>query len=398
MNQLNYNHVLIRYGELYTKGKNRKEFMNRLYGNIKKALLDVEELSFLKTHDRIYVTLNGANPELVKERLKNVFGLSSFSFALKCKSDLEEIKNIALQLAQSSDAQTFKIITKRKDKSFPINSDGINREVATVILKNTEKKVNVRDPQLSIHIELQNEFTYITSENITGLSGYPVGSGGKALVMMSGGIDSPVASYLTMKRGISLDCVHFASPPYTSEQSKQKVVDLVKKLTKYQPTIRLHVVDFTKLQLKIYEHTPESYAITIMRRMMYRIMDRLCEMQNLNAFVNGENVGQVASQTLTSMQVIGSVTNKVVLKPLLTYDKLEIIDIAEKIDTYKISIIPFEDCCTIFSPKQPTTKPKEEQCIRYEERFDYESLIEECINTIETMHITQMDQENEDLF
>lgn len=398
MNQLNYNHVLIRYGELYTKGKNRKEFVNRLYGNIKKALLGIDELAFLKTHDRIYVTLNGANPELVKERLKNVFGLSSFSFALKCKSDLEEIKNIALQLAQSSNAQTFKIITKRKDKSFPINSDGINREVATVILKNTEKKVNVREPQLSIHIELQNEFTYITSENITGLSGYPVGSGGKALVMMSGGIDSPVASYLTMKRGISLDCVHFASPPYTSEQSKQKVVDLVKKLTKYQPTIRLHVVDFTKLQLKIYEHTPESYAITIMRRMMYRIMDRLCEMQNLNAFVNGENVGQVASQTLTSMQVIGSVTNKVVLKPLLTYDKLEIIDIAEKIDTYKISIIPFEDCCTIFSPKQPTTKPKEEQCIRYEERFDYESLIEECINTIEMMHITQMDQENEDLF
>lgn len=398
MNQLNYNHVLIRYGELYTKGKNRKEFVNRLYGNIKKALLDIEELSFLKTHDRIYVTLNGANPELVKERLKNVFGLSSFSFALKCNSDLEEIKNIALQLAQSSNAQTFKIITKRKDKSFPINSDGMNREVATQILKNTDKKVDVRKPQLSIHIELQSEFTYITSENIAGLSGYPVGSGGKALVMMSGGIDSPVASYLTMKRGISLDCVHFASPPYTSEQSKQKVIDLVKKLTKYQPTIRLHVVDFTKLQLKIYEHTPESYAITIMRRMMYRIMDRLCEMQNLNAFVNGENVGQVASQTLTSMQVIGSVTNKVVLKPLLTYDKLEIIDIAEKIDTYKISIIPFEDCCTIFSPKQPTTKPKEEQCIRYEERFDYESLIEECITTIETMHITQMSQKNEDLF
>lgn len=305
---------------------------------------------------------------------------------------------MALQLAQSSDAQTFKIITKRKDKSFPVNSDGVNREVATVILKNTAKKVNVREPQLSIHIELQSEFTYITSENIAGLSGYPVGSGGKALVMMSGGIDSPVASYLTMKRGISLDCVHFASPPYTSEQSKQKVVDLVKKLTKYQPTIRLHIVDFTKLQLKIYEHTPESYAITIMRRMMYRIMDRLCEMQNLNAFVNGENVGQVASQTLTSMQVIGSVTNKVVLKPLLTYDKLEIIDIAEKIDTYKISIIPFEDCCTIFSPKQPTTKPKEEQCIRYEDRFDYESLIEECITTIETIHITQIEKENEDLF
>lgn len=398
MNQLNYNHVLIRYGELYTKGKNRKEFVNRLYANIKKALMGIDSLTYLKTHDRIYVTLNGADHNLVKNRLKNVFGLSSFSFALKCDSNLDEIKNIALEVAKNSNVDTFKIITKRKDKTFPINSDGINREVATQILKNTDKKVDVKNPQLSIQIELQKEYTYITSENITGLSGYPVGSGGKALVMMSGGIDSPVASYLTMKRGISLDCVHFASPPYTSEQSKQKVIDLVKKLTNYQPTIRLHIVDFTKLQLKIYEHTPESYAITIMRRMMYRIMDRLCEMQNLNAFVNGENVGQVASQTLTSMQVIGSVTNKAVLKPLLTYDKLEIIDIAQKIDTYKTSIIPFEDCCTIFNPKQPTTKPKEEQCIRYEERFDYESLIDECITTIETMYITQLQQDSEELF
>lgn len=392
---MQYNHVLIRFGELYTKGKNRKEFVTRLYHNIKRAMYGLDQLAYIKGHDRIYIQLNGIDDKEVANRLKKVFGLKSFSFALKCESDIESIKQQALALAQSSAYKTFKIITKRKDKSFPLRSDEVNREVATIILKNTELKVDVKKPELPIQIEIQADQTFIMSEVHQGLSGYPVGSSGKALVMMSGGIDSPVAAFLTMKRGIAIDCVHFEAAPYTSPQAKQKVVDLIKKLTPYQANIRLHVVNFTKLQTLIYEHAPESYAITLMRRMMYRVMDHLSTKFNCNAFVNGENIGQVASQTLTSMQVIQSVTDKLVLRPLLTYDKLEIIDIAEKLDTYKTSIIPFEDCCTIFKPKQPTTKPKLELCEKYEQRLDYESEINDILNTIEVIDVKSYEQKDE---
>ncbi len=398
MNKLKYEYIIVRFGELYTKGKNRKEFINRLVGNIKKSLLQFIDLKIQKTHDRIYITLNGEDEKKVCEKLKYIFGISSFSLAVKCPSDLAAIKQIALEIATNDHAKTFKIITKRKDKKFPLNSDSINREIATTILKNTDKKVDVKNPELPIHIELQETFTYITLNQIAGLNGYPVGSNGKTLVMMSGGIDSPIAAYLMMKRGIEIECVHFASPPYTSEQSKQKVVDLVQTLTKYQPNIKLHVIDFTKLQLAIYEKTPESYAITVMRRMMYRLMDKLATQQYLISFVNGENLGQVASQTLHSMQAIQAVTNKVVLKPLLTYDKNEIIKIAKEINTYEISIIPFEDCCTIFAPKQPTTKPKIELCEKYEARIDYDSLITHCLENIETHNISEIKIDNEDFF
>lgn len=392
---MQYNHVLVRFGELYTKGKNRKEFVTRLYHNIKRAMHGLDALTYIKAHDRIYIQLNGTDDKEVATRLQKVFGLKSFSFALKCNSDLEEIKAKVLELAQDSSAQTFKIITKRKDKNFPFSSDSTNREIATVILKNTELKVDVKNPDLPIQVEIQKEETFIMSKTYQGASGYPVGSSGKALVMMSGGIDSPVAAFLTMKRGIAIDCVHFEAAPYTSPQARQKVIDLIKKLTPYQANIRLHIVNFTKLQTMIYEHSAESYAITIMRRMMYRVMDELCEKFNCNAFVNGENVGQVASQTLTSMETIGVVTNKLVLRPLLTYDKLEIIDIAEKLDTYKTSIIPFEDCCTIFKPKQPTTKPKIELCEKYEQRFDFATEIKTILDTIEVIDIKNYEPKDE---
>lgn len=378
-NNIVYNHILVRFGELSTKGKNKKDFIKKLLINVKHALHDYDKLSYERTHDRLYIMLNGEDAHAVSEHLRRVFGISSFSFAIRVDSDIEVMKKTALRIAKESDAQTFKIEARRSDKMFPMISDEINRAVAGEILRNTALKVNVREPQLRIQIEVHREDTYIMTGRIAGSGGYPVGVGGKAMVMLSGGIDSPVASYLTMKRGVAIECVHYASPPYTSQAAQDKVLELAKKIAPYQGHIRVHIVPFTDLQLAIYKYCDESYAITIMRRMMYRIAQRLSEQQQCLAIVNGESIGQVASQTLESMQTINSVISMPVIRPLACMDKLEIIGISKEIDTYDISIQPFEDCCTIFTPKNPVTKPTQHRAQRLESRFDYEQLLDECI-------------------
>lgn len=395
-----YNHILVRYGELSTKGKNKKDFIKKLLHNVKNAMRKYPELSYERTHDRLYILLNGENAHEVAEHLQHVFGISSFSFAIRVDSEIEGIIAMALRVAKASDKATFKIDTRRSDKQFPMISDEINRAVAEPILQETDLKVNVRKPELRIQIEIHQHDTYIMTDRFAGAGGYPVGVGGKALVMLSGGIDSPVASYLTMKRGVAIECIHYASPPYTSARAQEKVLELARLVSRYQGHIRVHIVPFTDLQLAIYQNCDESYAITIMRRMMYRIAERLCEKSKCMAIVNGESLGQVASQTLESMQVINNVTNMPVLRPVVALDKVEIIDIARRIGTYETSILPFEDCCTIFTPKNPVTKPTLHRSLRLEERFDFETLLQECVEKCEHIDVypTKKSTEDEDLF
>lgn len=395
-NKVVYNHILVRYGELSTKGKNKKDFISKLLSNVKSALRMFDKLTYEKTHDRLYILLNGEDYEAVCEKLKMVFGISSFSLAIKIDSDLELMKSTSLQIAKEFKGNTFKMDTRRHHKAFLYSSDEINRSCATEILKNTELKVNVREPELRISIEVREFSTYIMTNKIKGAGGYPVGVNGKALVMLSGGIDSPVACFETMKRGVAIECIHYASPPYTSERALNKVKELASIVSACQGHIRLHIIPFTPIQLEIYKQCDESYAITIMRRMMYRLAQSVCEKQNCLAIVNGESLGQVASQTLESMNVINNVVNIPVLRPVVCMDKLEIIDIAQKIGTYDISIQPFEDCCTIFTPKNPVTKPSLKKCEKMEARMDFEPLLEEAIQNMESMNVYSIIKEETD--
>lgn len=395
---ITYDHILVRYGELSTKGKNKKDFIKRLQHNVRNALKVFDRLEYKATHDRLYILLNGEDAHAIKDVLQHVFGISSFSFAVKIPSEIEEMKKTALHIAEAFQGATFKIEARRSDKQFPMISDEINRAIAVDILKKTSLKVDVKHPDLRIQVEVHTFDTYMMTNKIAGAGGYPVGVGGKALVMLSGGIDSPVASYLTMKRGVAIECIHYASPPYTSNAALEKVLDLARSVSRYQGHIRVHIVPFTDMQLAIYQNCDESYAITIMRRMMYRIAEQICEKQKCLAIVNGESIGQVASQTLESMQVINQVTQMPVIRPVVAMDKLEIIAIANKIHTYDISIQPFEDCCTIFTPKNPVTKPTLRKAEKMEARFDYESLLKEAVEKTEFIDIYPESKKNSDLF
>ena len=396
MAKFEYDYILVRYGELSTKGKNRNEFTRKLLINVKHMLKHFTKLSYEKTYDRLYIRLNDEDAEAVSQILKECFGISSFSLANKVNSDLETITDTCLSLVNEYQG-TFKMETRRHDKLFAKTSDQINRYIAERILNDTALKVDVHHPDHRIIVEVRRDHTYIMAKTIKGAGGYPVGIGGKALLMISGGIDSPVAGYLTMKRGVAIECIHFASMPYTSTSALEKVVRLVEKLSFYQGTIRLHIVPFTKLQLAIYEHCDESYTITVMRRMMYRIAEKLAQKEGCLALVSGESVGQVASQTLESLAVINEVIKTPVLRPVVCFDKLEIIDVARRIDTYQISIEPFEDCCTIFTPVNPVIKPTLIKAEKMETHFDFIPLIDECVENIETRMIV-IKPDEEDIF
>lgn len=376
---VNYDTVLIRYGELSTKGKNRKDFIRRLGKNIQYALNDFPKLEYKNTYDRIYIKLNGENAEQIEENLKHIFGISSFSFTQLVKADLDVIVDEAFKIAQDYPTGTFKVVARRHDKTFPYISDQINRAVASKILQNLDHQVDVHQPDFKIFVEVREKGAYLMSKIIKGAGGYPVGVNGKALLLLSGGIDSPVAAYEIMKRGVKVEAIHYASPPYTSTSAQQKVLDLAALVARYQGSMKVHIVPFTDLQLEIYKNTSESYAITVMRRMMYRIAERVAESAGCLVLATGESIGQVASQTLESMACINEVIKMPVIRPVATFDKLEIIDLARKINTYETSILPFEDCCTIFDPKNPVTRPKIKKAQEFEAKFDYEKLIAECI-------------------
>ena len=392
--EMKYDHIMVRFGELSTKGKNKKDFIFRLGDNIRNALKEYKSLTYQVRMDHIYIKLNDENPETVIERLKDVSGIYSFSLVIKTDTDIENLKNVVLDLLLKENKKTFKMRAKRADKLYPIISDDINRIIAGHVLKNSEYKVDVHNPDVLVSITIRNDAAYIYTSDIVGAGGYPLGVGGKALMMMSGGIDSPVASYLLMKRGVAIECVHFAAPPYTNAAVIDKIKDLCKELNRYQAKIKVHIVPFTKLQEDIYKYSNESYAITIMRRMMYRISERLAKKYKCLALANGESIGQVASQTLVSMDVINAVTNMPVIRPLAIFDKTDIIKISKKINTYAISIRPYEDCCTIFAPKNPKTMPKLEEVEAFEEKWDYESEINDCISNAETIVVTSENEDN----
>ena len=399
MPDIQYDHIIVRYGELSTKGKNRKEFTKQLTSNIKKRLKDHEALTYNMLHDGLFIKLNGEDYEVIKKELKDVFGYSYFAGAIRVSRDIEDVKKVTFELAKKHNAKTFKVATKRHDKNYPLISDEINRAVAGNILHNSDLLVDVHDPDLMLYISVDKDFIYVMDEKVRGGGGYPTGINGMAMVMMSGGIDSPVAAYMTMKRGLRIECIHFASEPYTSKQALQKVLTLAEKLSVCQEDINVHIIPFTDLQLAIYKNVDEPYCITIMRRMMYRIADRLCKQRHIRVITNGESIGQVASQTPESISVIGKVADTLILRPLCMMDKLEIIDIAKRIDTYETSILPYEDCCTIFDPKNPVTKPKEDKCLHYESLFDFEPLIEECINNDRIVKVSyRKKEEDESIF
>ena len=379
--------ILIKYGELTTKKANRNLFIKTLYENILEKLKDYQ-VKITKDRVRMFIETTDNIDEIVNI-LSNIPGIHGIVIAYKVDTNTEEIKAKTLEIVKTINFKTFKVETKRSNKNFPIPSMEFNQIIGGLLLKNIPNiKVDVHNPDYLLKIEIRDKYTYIYSKEINGLWGYPIGVAGKGLLMLSGGIDSPVAGYLAMKRGIKLECIYFESPPHTSIQAKNKVKKLVAKLNNYQSNITLHVINFTKIQEAIYQNINPNYMITIMRRMMYRISTKVAEKNNCLAIINGESVGQVASQTLTSMQVINNVTSYPIIRPLACYDKLDIIDISKKIDTYETSILPYEDCCTIFLPKHPVINPSLDKAIEYEKNIDYEELIEEAINNMENIKIT----------
>lgn len=387
--------ILVRFGELSTKGKNINMFIKRLGQDIKEKLHTFKTLTYDIEHDHIYIHINDESFDQIAKRLKNVPGIGSFSLVKYVAEDLESIKNECLSIAKSSSAKTFKIITKRIDKLFPFHSDEINRSIAGLLLSQTKLKVDVHNPELPIHIMIRPGKAYIYSTSIKGMGGYPCGVGGKSLMLLSGGIDSPVAAFQMIKRGIRLECIHFSAPPYTSENVIIKIRDLLKVLSQYQTSIKLYIVPFTEFQENIYKYAGTSYAITIMRRMMLRISEAIAHHHNCLVLSSGESIGQVASQTLKSMAAIEECLNMPMIRPLATVDKNDIIEQAKSIGTYEISIRPYEDCCTIFDVKDPTTCPHLDKIIEIESKFDYQKYIHDCIENIKYEYITLEDQEEE---
>lgn len=382
--------ILIKYGELSTKKGNRNFFINTLYNNVK-SKLGMYDVSINKDRAKMTIKFRDEDLDDIVKIVGKVFGIHTFNIAYLCDSDEDAIKSTVMEVVSNTNFNTFKVETKRSDKRFPIHSGDLNRILGGMILKNVPNiKVDVHNPDLLLKVEIREDGTYIYYNSFNGSGGYPVGTQPKGMLMLSGGIDSPVAGYLAMKRGIVIDAVYFEAIPHTSLEAREKVITLCRKLSSYTNHINLHIVNFTPIQEEIYKNCREDYCITIMRRMMFRIMEKLATKYNGLAIINGESVGQVASQTLTSMSVINSVTNMPVIRPLACLDKLEIMDIARKIDTYETSILPYEDCCTVFVPKHPAINPKIETAVKEENKFDYGKLIDEAVNSLNTIQVNDV--------
>ncbi len=381
--------ILIKYGELTTKKDNRNLFINMLTNNINNSLLNINH-KIIKNRVRMFIEVDENDLNVVIEKLKKIFGIYSIVICEKVDNNIDDIGAKVVSILKNMQFKTFKVETNRSDKTFPMNSLEISRKIGAYVLKNINCSVDVHNPEVLVSLELREDATYIYLNEIKASGGYPVGVQGKGILMLSGGIDSPVAGYLAMKRGITVNGLYFESPPHTSLQAKEKVIKLSTVLNEYSGNFKLHVVPFTKLQEEIYKNVPDDYVITIMRRMMYRIAEGYAKKKGFKVIVNGESVGQVASQTLSSMMAINSVTNFPVIRPVCCLDKLEIIDIAKKINTYETSILPYEDCCTIFVPKHPVINPVIQKCIDFEQRLDYKELVEECINNIEVINVNTL--------
>ena len=383
--------ILIRYGELSTKGRNKKMFTQKLASNIKKALVDYPQVKVIPDYDFMYLDLHEAPEEAVIEKVKPIFGIQSISPVYIIEKDMEVAKKVVLDLLsqENLEGKTFKIMTKRSDHTFEMDTNQINLFLGDTVLEAFPKiKVQLKQPDITVRIDVRREHLMVSLKTIQGAGGLPVGTSGRVMLMLSGGIDSPVAGYLSMKRGMEIQCVHFASPPYTSPQALEKTKLLAAKIARFGGSIQFLTVPFSRIQEEIKKSVPEAYLMTIMRRFMLRITDELRKNAKALAIANGESVGQVASQTLDSMVAINDVTNTPIIRPVATMDKLDIIKVAEEIDTFELSIQPFEDCCTVFAPPSPKTKPKLEKARQYEARLDVEGLIKEAVEQTVIEEIT----------
>jgi len=378
--------IMIHFGELSTKGKNRRIFIDTLAGNIRHRVSKLL-VKMRVTHDHIFLYGDDFPHEDIIAILQDISGIHAISLVEKVSTDTETLIATANAIINQQKGQTFKIICHRKDKAYPLNSDQLNRLLADKILKSTSWKVDIHHPDFALKVTIDRDAAYFIRQTYPGLGGYPLGTMGRTLHMMSGGIDSPVAAYLLIRRGLTVEMLHFAAPPYTQAAVIDKLKDLLKTLTRYQKSIKLHIVPFTELQLAIYQHAPEGYPITIMRRMMYRIASSYASRHKIKVLSTGESLGQVASQTIESLNVINAVTEIPLIRPLATFDKLNIIEIARRIGTYTTSIAPYDDCCTIFTPKNPKTKPRLREVEAIERLWDYQTQIEECLANIETITI-----------
>lgn len=392
---MKYTEIMVRYGELSTKGKNRKDFIGRLSGNVTKVLRDFPQVEIHPRHDRMHIVLNDAPFEEVDKRLKRVFGIQTYSPTIKVEKTLAKIEETALALMKETfeKGMTFKVNTKRSDHQFLYDTNELNKMVGDYLFANMENlKVEMKHPDIVLRIEVRKDAVYISNQLLHGAGGMPVGTGGRAVMMLSGGIDSPVASYLALKRGVDIEMVHFYSPPYTTEKALNKAKELTGILANYAGKINFIAVPFAEIQETIKEKIPEGYLMTVQRRFMLQLADKIRAKRRGLAIFNGESVGQVASQTLESMAAINDVTNTPVVRPVATMDKTEIINLAEKIGTFDLSIQPFEDCCTIFAPPRPKTKPKIDKAREFENRLDVEGLIERALAGIQVTSIYPNDK------
>ena len=392
---MKYTEIMVRYGELSTKGKNRKDFIGRLAGNVTKVLREFPQVEIHPRHDRMHIVLNDAPFEEVDQRLKKVFGIQTYSPTIKVEKTLAEIEKTALALMKETfkKGMTFKVNTKRSDHQFLYDTNELNKMVGDYLFSHMDDlKVEMKHPDIVLRIEVRKDAVYISNQLLHGAGGMPVGTGGRAVMMLSGGIDSPVASYLALKRGVDIDMVHFYSPPYTTEKALNKAKELTGILANYAGKINFIAVPFAEIQETIKEKIPEGYLMTVQRRFMLELADKIRAKRRGLAIFNGESVGQVASQTLESMAAINDVTTTPVIRPVATMDKTEIINLAEKIGTFDLSIQPFEDCCTIFAPPRPKTKPKIEKAREFENRLDVDDLIERALASIQVTSIYPNDK------
>lgn len=386
-----YDALLVKYGELALKKRNRKDFEDKLVQNINQHLRPFPDVKLEKTTGRIFVWLNGTQAVPVIETLQQVFGIVGISPVVRAPLEMEAMKRAAMTLMEPHDLEghTFKVETRRANKHFPYASLEVSRQIGAHVLRRTDKlTVDVHEPDVTLFVEIRSREAYLYCEQFTGLGGLPVGVSGKVMVLLSGGIDSPVATFLTMKRGVEVEAVHFHSYPYTSERSLKKVEDLTKILSRYAGRITLNIVPFTDIQTQIREKCQESYNITVMRRFMFRISEWLARERGALALATGESLGQVASQTLESLHAINDAVQLPVLRPLISMDKQQIVTIAKTIGTYETSILPYEDCCTVFVPKSPVTRPSTARAREMEQRLDVDTLVKEAVNNTERKTIT----------
>lgn len=382
---MQYTEIMVRYGELSTKGKNRRSFIDRLGYNVRHALHDFSQLEIKANRDRMHIRLHGEDSEKVIERLKRVFGIQNFSPSIRVERNIDQVKETALKMVKEMfhEGMTFKINTRRSDHNYEYDTNQMNDILGGYILENVPGiKVKMKKPDLVLRVEVRANGIFLSHEKIQGAGGMPVGTAGKGMMMLSGGIDSPVASYLAMKRGVDIEMVHFFSPPYTSEQALNKAKELTAQLAKFSGRIRFIQVPFTEIQETVKHDVPSGYLMTVQRRMMLRLAVAIAKKRDGLAIFNGEALGQVASQTMESMAAINDVTTMPVIRPVVSMDKNEIIAIAKDIGTFDLSIMPFEDCCTIFAPPSPKTKPKIDRARAYEERLDVEGLMKRAMDGI----------------